>query len=166
MAKLGNRVILVDGDTIRGHLQQSLRVWNSFSSDVFLPKVDGVSPRSIDWSEGNISIISLPKEGPSFWSAYPDSEISKWFEILRFQSDFIIIDSAPVLASTDLLGLASFVDGVLVVARNSITREKDFLRMGSILSEHHFEIMGTVLNESTSPHIQYSYGYTPQKVRK
>jgi tyrosine-protein kinase Etk/Wzc len=166
MAKLGNRVILVDGDTIRGHLQQSLRVWNSFSSDVFLPKGDGVSPRSIDWSEGNISVISLPKEGPSFWSAYPDSEISKWFEILRFQSDFIIIDSAPVLASTDLLGLASFVDGVLVVARNSITREKDFLRMGSILSEHHFEIMGTVLNESTSPHIQYSYGYTPQKVRK
>ncbi len=163
MAHFGNRVVVVDGDTIRGHLQQSLRVWNSFSAEVFLPKGDGGAPRPIDWSEGNIAVVTLPKDGPSFWSEHPESEISKWFEILRFQSDFIIIDSAPVLASTDLLGLSSFIDGVLVIARNSVTREKDFLRMGSILSEHHFEIMGTVLNESKSPHIQYSYGYTPEK---
>ena len=163
MAHFGNRVVVVDGDTIRGHLQQSLRVWNSFSADVFLPKGEGGAPRPIDWSEGNIAVVTLPKEGPSFWSEHPEAEISKWFEILRFQSDFVIIDSAPVLASTDLLGLSSFVDGVLVVARNSITREKDFLRTGGILTEHHFEIMGTVLNDSKSPHIQYSYGYTPQK---
>ena len=164
MARFGNRVILVDGDAIRGHLQQSLRVWNSFSADVFLPKGDGGAPRPIDWSEGHIAVVSLPKDGPSFWSEHPEAEISKWFEILRFQSDFVIVDSAPVLASTDLLGLSSFIDAVLVVARNSVTREKDFLRTGSILSEHHFEIMGTVLNDSKSPHIQYSYGYTPGKV--
>ena len=163
MAHFGNRVVLVDGDTIRGHLQQSLRVWNSFSADIFLPKGDGGAPRPIDWTEGNLAVVSLPKEGPSFWSEHPEVEISKWFEILRFQSDFVIIDSAPVLASTDLLGLSSFIDGVLVIARNSVTREKDFLRMGSILSEHHFEILGTVLNDSRSPHIQYSYGYTPDK---
>ncbi len=164
MARFGNRVVVVDGDTIRGHLQQSLRVWNSFSAEVFLPKEDGGgAPRPVDWSEGPIAVVTLPKEGPSFWSEHPEAEISKWFEILRFQSDFVIIDSAPVLASTDLLGLSSFVDGVLVVARNSITREKDFLRTGGILTEHHFEIMGTVLNDSKSPHIQYSYGYTPQK---
>ena len=163
MARFGNRVVLVDGDTIRGHLQQSLRLWSSFSADVFLPKGDSGVPRPIDWSEGNIAVVTLPKEGDSFWSEHPESEISKWFEILRFQSDFVIIDSAPVLASTDLLGLSSFIDGVLVVARNSITREKDFLRTGGILTEHHFEIMGTVLNDSKSPHIQYSYGYTPQK---
>jgi tyrosine-protein kinase Etk/Wzc len=164
MAHFGNRVIVVDGDTIRGHLSQSLRAWNSFSADVFLPKGEG-APRPIDWSEGNIAIVTVPKDGPSFWSEHPESEISKWFEILRFQSDFVIIDSAPVLASTDLLGLSSFVDGVLVVARNSVTRERDFLRMGSILTEHHFEIMGTVLNDSKSPHIQYSYGYTPDKIK-
>ncbi len=163
MAHFGNRVVLVDGDTIRGHLQQSLRVWNSFSADIFLPKGDGGAPRPIDWTEGNLAVVSLPKEGPSFWSEHPEVEISKWFEILRFQSDFVIIDSAPVLASTDLLGLSSFIDGVLVIARNSVTREKDFLRMGSILSEHHFEILGTVLNDSRSPHIQYSYCYTPDK---
>ncbi len=163
MAHFGNRVVLVDGDTIRGHLQQSLRVWNSFSADVFLPKGDGGASRPIDWSEGHITVVTLPKEGPSFWSEHPESEISKWFEILRFQSDFVIVDSAPVLASTDLLGLSSFIDSVLVVARNSITREKDFLRAGSILSEHHFEIVGTVLNDSNSPHIQYSYGYVSDK---
>ncbi len=162
MARFGNRVIVVDADTVRGHLQQSLRVWNSYSAEVFLPKGEE-APRPIDWSEGNIAVVTVPKEGGSFWSEHPESEISKWFEILRFQSDFVIIDSAPVLASTDLMGLASFVDGVLVVARNSFTRERDFLRMGGILTEHNFEIMGTLLNDSKSPHIQYSYGYTPDK---
>ena len=163
MSHFGNRVIVVDGDTIRGHLSQSLRAWNSFSADVFLPKGDRGASRPIDWTEGNVAVVTVPKDGPSFWSEHPESEISKWFEILRFQSDFVIIDSAPVLASTDLLGLASFVDGVLVVARNSLTRERDFLRTGSILTEHHFEVMGTVLNDSRSPHIQYSYGYVPEK---
>jgi tyrosine-protein kinase Etk/Wzc len=163
MARFGHRVILVDGDTIRGHLFQILRVWNSFSADVFLPKGDGAPPRPIDWNEGPIAIVTLPKEGPTFWSAHSDVEISKWFEILRFQCDFLIIDSPPVLASTDLMGLSSFIDGVLVVARNSITRERDFIRMGKTLTEHHFEILGTVLNESKSPHIQYSYEYTAKK---
>lgn len=92
--------------------------------------------------------------------------LAKWFEILRFQSDFILIDSPPILASTDLLGISSLVDGVLIVARNNVTQERDFLRVESVLKEHHFEIMGTVLNDSTSPHIQYSYGYTPESKKK
>ena len=108
-------------------------------------------------------MITIPKVGASFWSKHPEAELAKWFEVLRFQCDYLIIDSAPVLASTDLLGLASYIDGVLVVARNSFTRERDFLRMGSILTEHHFEVIGTVLNDSKSPHIQYSYGYVPEK---
>ena len=162
MAHFGNRVIVVDGDTIRGHLSQTLKIWNSYSAEIFLPKGE-VIPRPIDWTEGNVAVITIPKEGASFWSEHPEAEIAKWFEILRFQCDYLIIDSAPVLASTDLLGLASYVDGVLVVARNSFTRERDFVRMGSILTEHHFEVIGTVLNDSKSPHIQYSYGYVPEK---
>ncbi len=162
MAHFGNRVIVVDGDAIRGHLSQTLKVWNSYSAEAFLPKGE-VIPRPIDWTEGNIAVITIPKEGASFWSEHPEAELAKWFEVLRFQCDYLIIDSAPVLASTDLLGLAAYIDGVLVVARNSFTRERDFVRMGSILTEHHFEIIGTVLNDSKSPHIQYSYGYVPEK---
>lgn len=165
MAHFGNRVILVDADSVQGVLQQVVGGWNSFSADVFLPKGEG-TPQPIDWSEEHLAVVTIPKEGPSFWSAHNESEISKWFEILRFHSDFVIIDSAPVLASTDLLGLSTFIDGVLVVARNSITRERDFLRTGSILSEHHFEIIGTVLNDSKSPHIQYSYGYSPNREKR
>ena len=162
MAHFGNRVIVVDGDTIRGQLSQTLKVWNSYSAEAFLPKGE-VIPRPIDWTEGNIAVITIPKEGASFWSEHPEAELAKWFEVLRFQCDYLIIDSAPVLASTDLLGLAAYIDGVLVVARNSFTRERDFVRMGSILTEHHFEVIGTVLNDSKSPHIQYSYGYVPEK---
>ncbi len=161
MAHMGHHTILMDADTIRGRVYQNLRLGKEFSAEDFLPDLEE-NPRRIDWNEGNLAVITLAKSKNRFWTEHPEAVIAKWFEILRFQSDFILIDSPPILASTDLLGISSLVDGVLVVARNNVTQERDFMRVESVLQEHHFEIMGTVLNDSTSPHIQYSYGYTPE----
>jgi tyrosine-protein kinase Etk/Wzc len=155
----------MDADTIRGRVQQNLRSVNHFQAEEFLPGNDE-GPRVIDWNQGNLAVITLEKSPTRFWMEHPEPVLAKWFEILRFQSDFILIDSPPILASTDLLGISSLVDGVLIVARNNVTQERDFLRVESVLKEHHFEIMGTVLNDSTSPHIQYSYGYTPESKKK
>ena len=165
MSRMGHHTILLDADTIRGRVQQNLRPALDFSAEDFLPDNDG-GPRRIDWDEGNLAVITLEKSPKRFWTEHPEAMLAKWFEILRFQSDFILIDSPPILASTDLLGISSLVDGVLIVARNNVTQERDFLRVESVLKEHHFEIMGTILNDSTSPHIQYSYGYTPEGKKK
>lgn len=165
MARMGHHTILMDADTIRGRVQQNLRSANHFQAEEFLPDNDE-GPRVIDWNQGNLAVITLEKSPKRFWTEHPEPVLAKWFEILRFQSDFILIDSPPILASTDLLGISSLVDGVLIVARNNVTQERDFLRVESVLKEHHFEIMGTVLNDSTSPHIQYSYGYTPESKKK
>ena len=118
------------------------------------------SPR-INWSDGNLAIVTLGGKKSHFCTEFPEEVIHKWFEILRYQSDYILIDSPPMLSTTDLLGLSGIVDGVLVVVRNNVTIERDLLRVEAILKDHSFEILGTVLNDSNSPHIQYSYGYTP-----
>jgi Mrp family chromosome partitioning ATPase len=165
MAHMGHHTILMDADTIRGRVHQNLRLGREYCAEDFLPDVEE-APQRIDWSEGNLAVITLAKSKKRFWTEHPESLIAKWFEILRFQADFILIDSPPILASTDLLGISSMVDGVLVVARNNVTQERDFMRVESVLQEHRFEIMGTVLNDSTSPHIQYSYGYTPEGKKK
>ncbi len=165
MARMGHHTILMDADTIRGRVQQNLKSALDFSAEDFLPDNEEGS-RRIEWGEANLAVITLEKSPKRFWTEHSEAALAKWFEILRFQSDFILIDSPPILASTDLLGISSMVDGVLVVARNNVTQERDFLRVESVLKEHHFEIMGTVLNDSTSPHIQYSYGYTPEGKKK
>ena len=86
--------------------------------------------------------------------------------MLRFQCDYILIDAPPLMASTDLLSLPSMIDGVLIVVRDNVTVEKDLLKVESLLRDHQFEVMGTVLNYSKSTHIQYSYGYEETSKKK
>ncbi|MHB1757673.1 MAG: polysaccharide biosynthesis tyrosine autokinase [Leptospirillum sp.] len=165
MAAMGHRTIVVDADTIRGCIQQNITTQNTYDARCFIFGENEISPR-INWADGNPAVVSLGEHGSNFWKEYSEPVIQKWFEYLRYQADYILIDSPPMLATTDLLGLSEMVDGVLVVVRNNITTERDLLRVESILKVHHFEILGTVLNDSNSHHIQYSYGYTPDKTEK
>ncbi len=165
MSSLGYKTILIDSDTIRGRLQKSLQVENSYTAQDFLLDGGGNPPR-INWENGTLAVISLGKEGGDFWRNHPEPSLAKWFEFLRFQSDYVLIDTPPIMASTDLLGVSSLIDGVLIVVRNNVTTEHDLLRVESILKDHSFEILGTVLNDSKSPHIQYSYGYTEGESKK
>lgn len=162
MAHMGHRTIILDADTIRGRVEQNLATRSSFAAEEFIPN-GSENPTRINWGESQLAVISIKKSGENFWTSNSEAVIAKWFEILRYQSDYILIDSPPILASTDLLGISSLIDGVLVVVRNNVTTERDLLRVESVLGEHNFEILGTVLNDSKSPHIQYSYGYAQSK---
>ena len=162
MAHMGYRTIILDADTIRGRVEQNLATRSSFTAEEFIPN-GSENPIRINWGESHLAVISIKKSGENFWTSNTETVIAKWFEILRYQSDYILIDSPPILASTDLLGISSLIDGVLVVVRNNVTTERDLLRVESVLGEHNFEILGTVLNDSKSPHIQYSYGYDQSK---
>ncbi|MHB1286916.1 MAG: polysaccharide biosynthesis tyrosine autokinase [Leptospirales bacterium] len=160
MASMGHRTIVVDADTIRGKIRYNIGVPNTYDARYFIHE-ENENPSRINWSDGNLAIVNLGGKESHFWTEFQEEVIHKWFELLRYQSDYILIDSPPMLATTDLLGLSGMVDGVLVVVRNNVTVERDLLRVEAILKDHNFEILGTVLNDSSSPHIQYSYGYTP-----
>ncbi len=165
MSLMGHRTILLDADIIRGRVTQNMGIRNSFTAEEFIPSGEENPPR-INWSESHLAVVSMGKIGaPNFWTTHPEAVVAKWFEILRYQSDYIVIDSPPILASTDLLSISGLIDGVLIVVRNNITTERDLMRVESVLGEHQFEVLGTVLNDSKSPHIQYSYGYSEKHAK-
>ena len=165
MAAMGHRTIILDTDTIRGRMQENLGLSNSFSVEDFLPRNDGSYSRII-WDNTNLATISMGNAGPDFWKRNPEQVISKWFEMLRFQCDYILIDAPPLMSSTDLLSLPAMIDGVIIVVRDNVTAEKDLLKVESLLRDHQFEVMGTVLNYSKSTHIQYYYGYEKTSRKK
>ena len=76
--------------------------------------------------------------------------------------EYVIVDSAPLLASADTLILASQVDGVLLVARAGET-SRDLV--GSALRKVRRvrgEVLGLVLNQVKKAHYDsynYYYGY-------
>jgi capsular exopolysaccharide synthesis family protein len=78
---------------------------------------------------------------------------------LRDRFDVVLLDSAPVLASSDTRSLAAKVDAVVVIARWRSTAEhivREALRM---LPYHHVPIAGIVLTKvNVHKNLRYGYG--------
>jgi capsular exopolysaccharide synthesis family protein len=72
--------------------------------------------------------------------------------------DWIIIDSSPVLPVSDAVNLARACDGVLLVARNGVTKFSTAQRAQSEMKASN--VLGFVLNAAdNSPSINSYYGY-------
>lgn len=165
MASWGNRVIIFDTDTVFGSMAKNLNAKNSFPAKDFFQIGEKVPP-VIPWEESNIAILSLDKKNADFWRTTPDAHLFKGFELLRFQANFILIDSPPILAAPDLLSLSSYVDRSILVVRNNQSLERDVLRTETLLKEHHFKILGTILNGAVSTHTAYYSQYAVKPVTK
>lgn len=163
MAAWGNRVIIFDTDHVRGKIAESMNLKNNYTVDAFFTPGQETPPM-ISWDESNLATISLGERGPDFWRTTDGSVLFKGFELLRYQATFILIDSPPILASPDLLSLSSYVDGTILVIKNNQSLDKEVLQTESTLKEHHFKIMGTILNASKSHNSSYyaAYAYRPK----
>jgi Mrp family chromosome partitioning ATPase len=77
-------------------------------------------------------------------------------------ADFVLIDSAPVLASADTLSLAEFVDGVLIVADAARATMSAVHETCHRLEQVGAKIIGAVLNKADPAHARWDeyYGYT------
>lgn len=77
---------------------------------------------------------------------------------LRDRYDVVIIDSPPILPVADPLAVARLVDGVLLVARAQSTTRTALGRALEQLRERDTNLLGVVLNESSSDADGYGYG--------
>ena len=83
-------------------------------------------------------------------------------EALRGQFDVIVIDTPPVLATTDAVLLSTQADATLVVVGAGKTKEGDLEHSLDMLSDVGANVIGTVLNRfdlSMAYGYKYSYGH-------
>ena len=87
-------------------------------------------------------------------------------ELLRLASscfDWIVIDSSPVLPVSDAVNLARSCDGVLLVAREGVTKFQIAQRAQSELKAAN--LLGFILNAvQEAPHVDNYYGYDSAKL--
>jgi len=134
----------------------------------------GKLPGLTEWLQGAPrpmpSIYHL--EGAGFWflpAGHPaenplelmqSGRLSGLIEQLTTSFDWIIIDSPPVLPLADTSLWARMVDGVLLVAREGVTRKRQLKRGLEALDPS--KLLGMVLNSSTnSDHENYYQRYSP-----
>jgi polysaccharide biosynthesis transport protein len=70
--------------------------------------------------------------------------------LVRKRYDYVVLDSAPILAADDTSNLASRVDGVLFVVRSGYTRGKMAGKALEFLRQRQGRIVGLVFNRASS----------------
>jgi len=73
--------------------------------------------------------------------------------------DYIIVDSAPLLATSDSLSISAKVDGVILLARAGKTRRKELENVTTQLTMVEANVLGVVLNRVKKDNTAYAYKY-------
>ena len=97
---------------------------------------------------------------------FNSSLLENFLGSMRSQSDFVIIDSAPIVAAIDSEILAKFVDGVILVVSADSTESKLMSEAVRLIENTEAPIIGTVLNNfryknGYNYYYKYHYNYSP-----
>jgi capsular exopolysaccharide synthesis family protein len=161
MAFSGAKTLLVDADLRRGRLHNLF----GLSSDD-QPGLSKVLQQQVSWQDAivptstpNLSLLprgkTLAHPGEHFLGKVTDQflqDIYKHFE-------YIIFDSAPVMAADDALSLAPKIDGTIFVVRFTVSSVRSTRKSLELLTQRRVNILGLVCNDVKLSESEYGYGY-------
>jgi capsular exopolysaccharide synthesis family protein len=169
-AARGNRVLVLDGDLRRPRLDKVFAVRNGrgladvLSEEPQLPRI--VEAVAVDTSIERLSVVpsgAIPEE-PSELLASPTME--RVLRESRTVADVVLIDTAPILTTSDAIGLLSQVDAVLLVARAGRTSGPVATRTAELLRRIDAPVAGVVLNAASEIALPGRYyGYYAKRTR-
>lgn len=155
------KVLLVDADLRRGHLAQTFNLERS-------PGLADVILRNAPLEE-TVQDTQTPTLKFLAGGEYPDrpgellldETMNSVLEEVRERFDFVVIDSAPVLATDDTTSFVNRVDEILFTIRADFSRIRQIRPAMERLKLRNTEITGLVLNfiNSREPHYYY-YKYS------
>lgn len=161
LAALDKRVLVIDADVRRPSVHQFFQITNGRGlTDV----LRGTIEASTAWVKTDDGPFVMPS-GPT--PADPQALLAspKFAELLAEtgrQFDFVLLDSAPVLAVSDTLVLARQVDAVLMIMKYAGVTEHEALLAAERIRAAHGKIIGCVLAQVTQPgdaYCTYDYNY-------
>jgi polysaccharide biosynthesis transport protein len=162
-AQRQEKVLLVDTDLRRGttHLKFGLPNRSGLSS--VLARESGAEAYEHPLADlPGLTVLSrgpiAPNPGEMLASHTMEDLLKQW----RATYDRIILDTSPILAVADSLGLAPQADGVLILVRSGVTRKKALIRTRDLLRRAGARISGTVVNDvnlKLEHYYTYSRGY-------
>jgi capsular exopolysaccharide synthesis family protein len=157
LAERSSRVLLIDADLRRPSIAEICGV----EADVGLTTVlvgaitaeDAIVPCG-----PSLSVLSAGAVPPNPSQLLSSEAMRTLLRGLAERYEYIVIDSPPLLATTDALGLAHVSDGAIVVARYRATRRNQLKDTIDSLENVNAKVLGIVLNQVTERGRQAYYG--------
>ena len=173
-AKIGQNVLLIDGDVRTGVLSERLGVADQTGLTNLIVGTDPTGEREVDGTRSSPSVARLPSNAivtiapglsvlpagaipPNPASLLASSRLVRLIETLREDFDLILLDSPPVGHLADASLLASASDGAVVVARVGKTKRTALQNAVAILSRNPVPVLGVVMFVTRSAESVY-YG--------
>ena len=160
MAQKGERVLLIDADMRRPGVSTILNASERQGLSGILTGAYEYSPGLLFRSEwlGSLSILAGGTPPPNPAELLCSARMGDLLSRLRTDFEHIILDSPPVLPTTDPTILSAAVDGVIMVVECEMTTRAALARACKILEHAGGKIIGTVLNKVDARRDGY-YGY-------
>ncbi|XXY48642.1 hypothetical protein WME91_52430 [Sorangium sp. So ce269] len=143
------RVLLVEGHLARPRvaalLGLRLPAHAGFSEQLRRRMAGQARPLGVIAVSQSLSVLAEPSLEASYPAALHSIHFEAALRTLRRHYDYVVIDGPPVLGSGDANVIEDASDGVLLVARASLTRASSLTRAAEQLGER--RIFGVVLND-------------------
>jgi len=160
LAEADHNVILVDGDLRRPRLAKYLDVLGSVGVSTVLSGGAPLNEVLQKTKFPNLSVLAAGPTPPNPSELLGSLAAEKMLAELRAQFDYVIIDSAPLLAVTDGAILAAKSDGALVAVRAGKTRRDQLTHAIGMLNDVGATLLGSILTMMpTRGSGAYSYNY-------
>ena len=113
----------------------------------------------------NLDIITSGEKRFDMSDIVNKEQVKKFFDVLKMEYDYVIIDSPPVQPVSDTLILAQASDYNLFVIRSEETRTSSFMSSIKKIQNVNAKIDGIIINDldtSKDSYYSYYYSYNPQ----
>lgn len=155
--EIGQRVIIADADFHRPTLHRTAKARNEKGLTDLLAGTSGLPEAMTTVSE---QVRLAPRGTALSIPARVGLGTKRLTEVLvsmEAESEYVLIDSSPILLVPDNLYMASAADGILLVVDSSSTRPRDLLRTKEVLERTGTPIVGVVLNRAPLKRTHYYY---------
>lgn len=158
LADEGNKVLLLDCDLRKPTLHKKFSVRNHMGlMDVLIEKSDYKNYIQPIYDGLDLLTTGSIPSNPS--EILGSNSMKQLVEEMSQEYDYVLIDTAPIVAVTDPLVIASYVDGIILVIRAESTPVDLVKSSVDKLEKVNAKIIGSILNgtETKKGYDYYSY---------
>ena len=160
LAQNGARVIIADCDLRHPRVHKYFGLSNRQGLSTLLTQADEVLDGKLQKTAiENLMVLTTGSLPPNPAELMGSQKMQRVLASMRTESDFILVDTPPVLAVTDAAVLAPTLDGVLLVVRPGKTRASALRLTMEKLQQVNANVLGVILNDIDLRRQSYTYHY-------
>ena len=159
LASTGRHVLLVDADNHGQGLTRRLNLSERLGLYEFLEGTSSAEETVCTPEALQFDVLPAGRRDEHFGDALAGQEAQTALQSLFQKYDEVIVDSAPVLAGSSTVILATLVDEVVLVLRAGRSKTDEALAAQQHLASVGRSVVGVILNGVSEREARYSYSY-------